>query len=146
MAAENTFEVLARESFCLFNAAKPGAHCGHRLIESIELLGDEYRCFFCEYSSTDAPHSFADARYFDSSRSHDKKSSLTVLLRLRIHARGEGRLFLDSGISVPSSSKDACLLRVLFLSLLAAMVANFLELCCCYSYFAGDFVRPVIGS
>ena len=86
------FKATAGEKFCLVNAAKPGAHCGLRLPESVELLGDEYRYFFCEYGSADAPHNSADAKCCDSSRGHEK-SSLMVLLRVRV--------FQDDDIVVP---------------------------------------------
>lgn len=45
-----------------FNAAKPGAHCGLRLPKSVELLGHQYRYFFCEDDFADAPRISAHAR------------------------------------------------------------------------------------
>lgn len=111
------FGVIGRMPVCLVNSAKPGAHCGLRRSESVELLGDEYRDLFCEYGSAGGL-----ARKLAQSWGQNEKSSLMVLLR------DEGRVFQDDDIAVSSAGLcDAWMLRVLLFSALNAMVANFIE-------------------
>lgn len=86
------FGVIGRMPVCLVNSARPGAHCGLRRSESVELLGDEYRDLFCEYGSAGGL-----ARKLAQSWGQNEKSSLMVLLR------DEGRVFQDDDIAVSSA-------------------------------------------